>query len=152
MTDFTLNMRMDIQKAIEENLPAMVGSQLKELIFEYERLKKANASMEIANETYSTELKTLRSMKLEREHLDQANEESDRRTRELDARKALLDQQEKYMEARLNDMRSLTQTVFSSNRIGYNVNLNKTEQTTSYNGQGGGSSNSQVFGQITETV
>lgn len=122
MTEMS-NISADIQKAIEENLPGMVGKEL-QLV-----LKKAEedaANLKLTKQLLDDcrdELGQLQ--KLNHDEMVVRGREAAvfEREKKLDIREEILKLKESHATERVTEIRNLTERVFMSNRLGYNLNL-----------------------------
>lgn len=112
-----------LKAEIDKHLPTMVGKQLQERLVQAERdardLKIAidtNNALEIKNDK-------LEDLKINEAELYDREGKVSAREFQVGVKEQLLALREKHAEERVNEIRALTDRVFGSNRMGYNLNL-----------------------------
>lgn len=113
----------DLQNTIEKHLPEMVGKQLQAAL---KRGEEDRDKLDTLEEKY-LEMKAKYDV-LERQHQKfEANEskekELDAKAQSLDLKEQILKIREDHAKERVSEIRGLTERVFGSNRMGYNLNL-----------------------------
>lgn len=110
-------------KVINESLPGMVGSELKQVLEQGQKDKARADEYEQKNIELSKEVSELKCLKLDRTEVQQRESSVRAEERELEITKKLLELEKKLINERLEDIKNLTSTVFQSNRLGYNISL-----------------------------
>lgn len=149
-------LKADLQKAINEHLPNLVGEELKKLINEHEQLKNSNDVLTAANKMLQEQVSKL--SHLEGREFAIADREgmlSDE-NQKIALREAVLKVKEECNDKHLQSMQVLTSTVFQSNRFSYGVNLNRGGNETGPVGPNGSHGTIQtsefITGSITQNV
>jgi len=112
-------LKEDINKAINENLPAMVGNELKEVLTRAEkdavRLTLLESDLRIANQ----KLKEAEVLKLFKADLDAIGQKQVMKGIELDKREAVLTVREEFAKIRVDEIRGVVKDVFANSRYKY---------------------------------
>lgn len=118
-----MSINENIQKAIKESLPEAVAGELKEYLEETEDLKEENKWLRKENDELKEENGNLRNLKSRLDSVELREKQAEKLNQDLNLREAVLKVREEHVEERVNEIRNLTQTVFRSNRMNYNLDL-----------------------------
>ncbi len=113
----------EMKALIDKNLPTLVGEQLKKALIDYDKVKteKGNlVSENLALKRTNTDLENMRSNYINVEQRERAVVTKEN---QLNIKDEILKVREEHAKQRVEEIRALTQTVFRSNRLGYNLNL-----------------------------
>lgn len=125
-----MELNKQIQKAIAESLPEATAGELKKYL---EKADAAKTDLKLLQQDYDElaanyedatgELRRLRDLKLKRETIDQENATLavDRMKHDMDVQ--MLELREQHAKDRVLEIRNMTETVFKSNRMNYNLDL-----------------------------
>jgi hypothetical protein len=135
-----------VQKAINENLPALAAGELKNFIAEAEANKAALAASR--KELDDLRAKQHKFIRFEERESDVTSREKAAYVREqkLALDEAVLKVKQECENQRVSEIRNLVQTVFQSNRLDYALNLN-----VPVNHPAGYTENKNLYGNITKT-
>lgn len=120
------NLSDKLLQIIQEGLPAATAGELKKYIEQAQKNEtELNNAVKLIGDQ-NEELKVLRPLR-DREHNVAAREVvANVRDVELRIKEEILKVKETHATERVSEIRNLTNTVFQSNRLGYNLNLNST--------------------------
>lgn len=121
----------NLRKTINENLPATVAEELKKYLTEAEEVFQKLKDKELLITKLTEEVQGLRQLKNREEYLsrEEVKQEAERKRlkeeqREFEFKQKILELKERHAEERLQELRYLTERVFASNKVGYNVGFN----------------------------
>lgn len=112
-----------IQAAIAENLPNAHAGELKKFI---DQAQKDSIELKALREKATKddrELTTLRGHIQTEKDIEAIKNEQDTKAVELDNREKILEIREYHAKERVSEIRGLTETVFKSNRLNYDVSV-----------------------------
>jgi len=113
-----------LKAEIDKHLPTMVGKQLQERLVQADRDARDLKICRDSIDTLEAKNKKLESLKINEAELYDREGKVSGREFQVGVKEQLLALREKHAEERVLELRNITQSVFGSNRMGYNLNLN----------------------------
>jgi len=112
-------LKEDISKAINENLPAMIGNELKEVLVKAEEDSKRVLMLESDLRIAQQKWKEAEVLKLFKADLDAIGQKQVMKGIELDKREAVLLVREEFAKVRVEEIRGVVRDVFSNSKFKY---------------------------------
>ena len=123
------NISTEFQEIINKNLPHAVGNELQKVLTKaQEDAKRVEFFLE-ENQKLKEEIKALKVKEIEFNSAKEKERQAEERLREYNNKLEILKIKEEHAKERVQEIKSLTERVFSSNRMNYNLNLNGSSYT-----------------------